>query len=240
MYVTSLSVWRCFLDPPLSLWAEQSAWMWFTYQGPFREVHVPPCRCQGASEGQLLQPLGLKEKTWNRFVASPAVGNKEAEMLGAQGGPGTQRSIELPRDASASQRGTEQNPFWAVSVHLRAGLYSPHWIRVIVCKWISAHCFEMLLLYLGLGGGEGYILCLCVRVGLCAYERWVQIARVAALFLFVKQGPSLGRGACGGSQPRITLIKALFPQGCAAQMIVNPNKIGSLRNWTLKVICSAW
>lgn len=207
--------------------------------GAHLERYMSPGRCQGALEGQLLQPLGLK-KTWNRFVASPALGNKEAEMLGALGGLETQRSIELPRDASASQQGREQNPFWAVSVHLRAGLYSPHWIRVIVCKWISAHCFEMLLLYLGLGGGEGYILCLCVCVGLCAYERWVQIAIVAALFLFVKQGPSLGRGACGGSQPRITLIKALFPQGCAAQMIVNPNKIGSLRNWTLKVICSAW
>lgn len=42
-----------------------------------------------------------------------------------------------------------------------------------------------------------------------------------------------GRGACGGSRARITLIKALFPQRSRAQMIVNPNKIGSRRNGTL-------
>lgn len=54
------------------------------------------------------------------------MGNKEADMLGAQGEPEIQRGIEFPRDASASQQGTEQDPFWAGSVQWRARLYSPH------------------------------------------------------------------------------------------------------------------
>lgn len=69
---------------------------------------------------------GLKEQTCNRFAARPAMGNKEADMLGAQGEPEIQRGIEFPRDASASQQGTEQDPFWAGSVQWRARLYSPH------------------------------------------------------------------------------------------------------------------
>lgn len=43
---------------------------------------------------------------------------------------------------------------------------------------------------------------------------------------------------CGGSQPRITLIEALFPQGSAAEIFVNPNKIGSATNGTLNIIYS--
>lgn len=49
------------------------------------------------------------------------------------------------------------------------------------------------------------------------FRERVRIAIVAlgvvAMFLFVKQGSSPGSWACGVSLPRITLIKALFPEG---------------------------
>lgn len=78
---------------------------------------------QGASQGQLLGPL--VEVDLKSFAARPTVGNKEAELLGAQEESEIQSGIELPSDASASQWGTEQDPFWAGFVQLSAGLYSP-------------------------------------------------------------------------------------------------------------------
>lgn len=86
----------------------------------------------------------------------------------------------------------------------------------------SLHCIHQT------GVNEGHLL-------LSHPQRCGQIVRVAALLLFVKQALLLreGRGACGGSRARITLIKALFPQRSRAQIRVNPNKIRSRRNGTL-------
>lgn len=68
----------------------------------------------------------------------------------------------------------------------------------------------------GSGGAEG--------------RKGAQIVIVAAVFLFVKQGRFPRERSSRPSLPGTALIKRIFPQGTAAQIAPNPNKIGSQRN----------
>lgn len=170
MCMIRLSDWGGFLGP-LPLWGEQNACLWFTYQGPFREVHVPPHGCQGALQEQLLGPLGCRrvEGADLQLLCSKACSGKQrGRYVGSLRRAWNTERHWLSQRCFSFSAGDRAGSFlgWLCAAEgwtVQPTLNQRHCVQMNKCTlfWDAAIVF-------GVGGRRGvYFVCVCARGSVC-------------------------------------------------------------------------